>query len=89
MQVAEHHHTTYNGLERRDPHEAAIGLRAVQSGDFQRLTFQRQRAALQHVRDDCLGRRIGAQLRAPEPDLSVHSFLDVVHGRSRSRGRRG
>ncbi|MNV97165.1 hypothetical protein D3C71_1922550 [compost metagenome] len=54
-------------------------MRAVQAGDFQRLAFQRQCAAFQHLRNHGPGRRIRAQFGAPERQLAVHRFLDVLH----------
>jgi hypothetical protein len=81
MNVLCHDHATDHGLDRRNPHEAAIRLLALKTDHLQFLPFEHQAVALQHIRHDGFGRHVGAHFRAPERQFAVDGVLDVINGR--------
>ena len=78
-------HTADDGLDRRNPHKAAIRLRAVQADHFQVLPFKRQAVAGEHLRHDGFAWFVGAHFRAPERQFAGDGSVDVVDHRLRGQ----
>ena len=76
-----HDHATDHGLDRWNPHEAAIRLLALKTDHLQFLPFEHQAVALQHIRHDGFSRYVGAHFRPPERQFAVDGVLDVINGR--------
>ncbi|MNI42819.1 hypothetical protein D3C73_971240 [compost metagenome] len=80
MDVFGDDHATDHCLDRRNPDEATIRLRAFKAHHLQLLPFEHQAVALEHARHQGLGWGIGAHLRPPIGHLALDGLLDVIHG---------
>ncbi|SPU95541.1 Uncharacterised protein [Burkholderia cenocepacia] len=80
MNVRGDRDATDHGPRGRNPHERAIGRRAVEPDDAQRLAVDAQRIAVERLRHDHRSRRVVLQDRAPVGELAVLAGLDRGDG---------
>ncbi|EJT83720.1 hypothetical protein PPS11_31181 [Pseudomonas putida S11] len=64
-------------LIRRDPHNTAVRLRAVQADHLEGLPFQRQAVAFEHLRQHQSRWLVRAHLRAPVGQLGLLGLADM------------